>query len=94
MEVSTLGVVMPDGDTGAVCNICRDAMHTLRVEGRLEFGGHEAIAVTRVAEAGEVDGEHGHVKGDRDNDETEDAGEQMIEPKTRSDVLGIAQQKP
>lgn len=94
MKVSTLGVVMPDGDTGAVCDVCRDAMHALGVKGCLELRGHEAIAITRVAETGEVDGEHGHVKGDRDSDETEDAGEQMLEPKTRSDVLGVAQQKP
>lgn len=91
MEVSTLCVMMPDGDAGAVCNVCGDTMHALGIEGGLELGGHETIAIARIAEAGKVNGEHSHVKCDGDGDEAEDAGEQMLEPKTRSDVLGVAQ---
>lgn len=72
MEVSTLGIVMPDGDVGAECDVCGNTVHALRVESGLELGGHEAVAISRVAEAGKVNGEHGHVKYDGDSDEAED----------------------
>lgn len=94
MEVSALGVMMPDGDAGAICDVCGDAVHALRVEGGLKLGGHEAITISRVTEAGEVDSEHGHVECNGDGDEAEGAGKQVLEPKARGDILGITQEKP
>lgn len=37
MEVSTLGVVMSDGDAGAVCDVRGNTVHALRVESGLEL---------------------------------------------------------
>jgi len=73
---------MADGDTAAHDDIGGDILHTLVVESGLELGAHEAITVTRVLEADEVDGEHGHVEGERNDDETEDTSHKVLSEKT------------
>ncbi|THW59526.1 hypothetical protein D6D20_06439 [Aureobasidium pullulans] len=62
VQVASLSVVMTDRDTAAESDICGNVLHTLAVESRLELGRHETIAVTRVDEAEEVDGEHAHAR--------------------------------
>jgi hypothetical protein len=82
VEVTTLSVDMADGDTAAHDDIGGDILHTLVIESGLELGAHEAITVTRVLEADEVDGEHGHVEGERNDDETEDTSHKVLSEKT------------
>ena len=94
VQISTLSVVVTQADSRAKCNIGRYIGHSLGVEGRLELGRHEAVSVTRVDEADEVDGEHGHVEGHWDDDETEDPREEVLEPNADGDIACIAQENP
>lgn len=80
VQVAALSVVVAQRDTASESHIGGDVLHALAVEGRLELGGHETITVTRVDETEEVNGEHGHVECDGNDDEAEDAGEKVLEP--------------
>lgn len=94
VEVAALGVDVADGDTAAEENIGGDVAHTLVVESRLELGAHEAVTVTGVDEANEVDGEHGEVEGGGNDDEAEDASEKVLGEGWDADVFGITEQDP
>ena len=94
VQISTLSVVVTQADSRAKCNIGRYIGHSLGVEGRLELRGHESISIARVDEADEVDGEHGHVEGHWDDDETEDPREEVLEPNADGDIACIAQENP
>jgi hypothetical protein len=86
VKVTTLGVDMTNGDTAAHDDIGGDILHSLVVEGSLELGAHETITITRVLEGNEVNGEHGHVEGQRDDDQGKDAGHEVLGPKTLEEV--------
>lgn len=94
VQVATLGVVVTETDARAKSHVCGDIGHSLGVECGLELAAHEAIAITRVDEANKVDGKHGHVEGDWDDDQAEDAGEEVLEPQTHGDILGVADEDP
>ena len=94
VQVATLGIVVAEADTCAKCNVGRNIGHALGVEGRLELAAHEAIAITRVDKADEVDGEHAHVESDRNDDETERASKQVLEPNSGGDILGVSDKNP
>ena len=85
---------MAQADSRAESNIGRYIRHALGVERRLKFRRHEAITITRVDQADEVDSKHGHVEGHGDDDETEDPCKEMFEPDPDSDVACIAQENP
>ena len=87
VQVSTLGVVMSDTDSAPKGNIDWYILHGLRVESGLELGAHESITITWVDQAEEMNTEHSHIKSDRDNNEAEDSGHQVLGKKTLS-VLG------
>ena len=82
MQIAALGVVVSEGDPAAKRHVNGHVLHRFRVERRLEFRGHETVAVTRINQAYKVDGEHAHVKRQRDDDEAERSRKQMLEPKT------------
>ena len=94
VQVAALRVVVAEGNARAEGDFGGDVRHAFAVEGGLEFGAHEAVAVAGVDEAEEVDGEHGHVEGGGDDDETEDAGEEVLAPDAGGDVLAVAEQDP
>lgn len=94
VEVSSLGVVMAQTDARAKSHICGHICHSLGVEGGLEFAAHETIAVTRVDQTDEMDREHGHVEGDGDDDQAEDASEEVFEPDAGGDILGVSEEDP
>lgn len=94
VQVATLRVVVPERDAGAEGNVGGHVGHGLAVERGLELGRHEAVAVARVDEAEEVDGEECHVDGGGDDDQAEDAGEQVLEPDARRHVRVVAEQDP
>lgn len=87
VKITTLGVNVTDADTAAEHDVGRDILHALVVQGCLEFGAHETVTITRVLEAGEVDGKHGHVEGDRDDDKAEEAGQEVLGEQT---LCGLA----
>jgi hypothetical protein len=80
VEVSTLSIPVAQRDTASISDVSGNSLHALGVQCRLELGRHEAIAFTRVDQADEVDSEHGHVKRNRDDDETKHASEEVLEP--------------
>lgn len=94
MEVTALCVPVTERDTTSVCDIGRYVLHALRIQGCLKLGRHEAIAVTGIDQADEVDTEHGHVKGDGDNDQAKQTGEKVLEPQSRRDRPCISEQDP
>ncbi|KAI9163621.1 LOW QUALITY PROTEIN: hypothetical protein HJFPF1_05242 [Paramyrothecium foliicola] len=103
VQVAALGVDVANGDTAAQNNIGGDILHALGVEGGLKLGAHEAISVTRVAEAHEVNRKHGHVESGGDNDEGECASHEVLGQKSlancyfnayHGDVLVVAEQNP
>lgn len=81
VEVATSGVDMTNANAAAHDDIGRDILHALAVKSGLKFGAHETITVTGVLENGEVNGEHGHVEGDGDDNEGEDTGHEVLGPK-------------
>lgn len=86
VKVTALGVNVTDGDTAAHDDIGGDVLHSLVVEGSLELGAHETISVTGVLEGDEVDGEHGHIEGQRDDDQGKDTSHEVLSPKTLEEV--------
>lgn len=94
VKISSLSVDVADGNTATKENIGGNILHALAVESSLELGAHETISLTRVGEAEEVDSEHGHVEGDGNDDETEDASHEVLGPKAESDVLVVSEQNP
>lgn len=94
VEVSALRVDMSEAESAAECDIDRNVLHTLVVQGGLEFGTHEAISVTGVAKAQEVDSEHGHVEGRGDDDQAEYTGQKVLGKETHSHRLGVTKENP
>jgi hypothetical protein len=94
VQVATLSVVVAETDTCAKCNISGDVSHGLCVEGRLELAAHEAVTVTRVDEADKVNCEHGHVEGDGNDNQTESASKEVLEPNSGGNILGVSEQDP
>ena len=41
-----------------------------------------------------MDSKHAHVEGNRNNNQAEETGKEMFEPKTRSNSLGVAEKNP
>ena len=82
MKVATVGVQMTQTDSRAKRNISRDIVHRLGVQGRLELRRHEAITISWVYQAQEMNSEHSAVESDGYNDQTENTGEEMFKPKT------------
>lgn len=80
MQVAALRVVMADGYPAAESNIDRHILHRLGVERRLELGRHETIPVAGVDQTDKVNGEHGHVECDGDDDQTEGTRKEVFEP--------------
>ena len=62
VKITTLCVPVTQRDAASECNVGWNILHTLGVQSSLEFGRHEAIALTRVDKAEEVDSKHGHVE--------------------------------
>ena len=82
MQVAALRVDVSDGDRAAEVDVGGDIAHALVVQGGLELGAHEAVAVAGVAEALEVDREHGEVEDRGDTDEAVGARQEVLEPHT------------
>jgi len=78
VQVASLSIMMSYADSTSKCYIHWDILHSLRVESSLEFGAHEPVSVSRVDEADEVDPKHGHIERDRDYDEAENSGNEML----------------
>ena len=94
MEIATLGVVVANADARSKGNVGWDISHTLGVKGGLKLAAHEAVAITRIDEAEEVDSKHAHVEADGDNDQAEDASKKMLKPHACADVPGISKENP
>lgn len=82
VEVATLSVDMADGNSASHDDVGSNVLHTLAVQRSLEFRAHESITLTRVGQAKEVNGEHGEIEGNGDDDEAEDSGHEVLEPET------------
>jgi len=94
MKITTLCVVVTECNSAAESDVGWGVSHALVIQGGLEFRRHEAIALAWVCQAEEMDSKHGHVKGDWDNDQAENASEEMLEPKSRGDILRISEENP
>lgn len=82
VEVATLSIDMADGNSASHDDVGSNILHTLAVQSSLELRAHESITLTRVGQAKEVDGEHGEIEGNRDDDEAENSGHEVLEPET------------
>jgi hypothetical protein len=80
VQVATLGIQVTNADSGTKGDIRGNILHRFGVQGCLELRGHESITFSRVDQAHEMNSEHGKVKPKRDDNETEDSGEEMLEP--------------
>jgi len=80
VQVTTLGVKVTNADSRTERNIGGNVLHALGVQSGLEFGRHEAIALTRVDQAEEVDRKHAHVEPNRDDNQTKNTGGKVLEP--------------
>lgn len=94
VQVSALGVDVTNGYTATHEDIGGHVFGGLVIERSLELGAHEAIAVARVGQAQKVDGKHGEVEGDGNDNEAEDSGHEVLGPETNRDVLVVAEQDP
>ena len=54
--------------------------HVASSEGVLEFRAHEAVAVTRASQDGEMDPEHEHVEQHRDKNKTYRPSDEVLDP--------------
>lgn len=82
VEITTLGVPMPNANPGAKGDVGRGISHRLAVECGLELAGHKSITITRVHQAEEVDGKHGHVESNGNDDKAECSGTEVLAPDT------------
>lgn len=87
VQVASLGVDVANGNTAAHDDIGRDILHSLVVERGLEFGAHKAVTVARVSQALEVDGEHGKIEGDGNDDEAKGTSHEMFGPDALPDCV-------
>uniref|UniRef100_A0A1Y1KHV6 Uncharacterized protein n=1 Tax=Photinus pyralis TaxID=7054 RepID=A0A1Y1KHV6_PHOPY len=94
VQIAALSVDVTDAHAASKSDISGNIIHSLVVESGLELGAHETVTITGVDQAKEVDGKHGHVEGDGNDDEAESPRHQMLEPKAHGDVLVIAQKNP
>ena len=60
----------------------------------MELAAHETIAVARVNQTDEMNGEHGHVESQRDYDQAENPREQVFKPDAHGDIFGVADEDP
>jgi hypothetical protein len=72
--------VMAQADPRPEGDIRGDITHSLVVEGRLEFRRHETVTFSRIGQASEMDGKHGHVEGNGNDDQAESTSEEVLEP--------------
>jgi len=86
MKITALGVPMADGDAATKGNVGRNILHSLGIECCLEFRRHETIAVAGVDQTQKMDGKHAHIKGKRDDNETEKSREEMFKPQSLQSV--------
>jgi hypothetical protein len=85
---------MADANPAAHDDISRNVLHPFGVEGGLELRAHETITLTRVDQSSEVDGEHGKVKRQGNDNQGEDASHEVLAPETDWDILVVAKQNP
>ena len=78
VQIAALSVEMPKSDAAAHEDVDGDVLHALGVQGGLELGAHETIAVPGIDEAEEMNAKHGHVEGDGDDDQTEQACHKVL----------------
>jgi hypothetical protein len=78
-----------NADPGTKGDICGNILHRLGVQSCLELRGHEPITFSRVDQAHEMNSEHGKVKSKRDDNETKDSGEEMLEPEALQKKLAL-----
>lgn len=86
VEITALGVVVAEADPATKSDIGCNVGHALVVEGSLEFRRHEAVTVTRVDQAEEVDRKHADIEANWDNDQAEETGKEVFEPQALSHV--------
>ena len=94
MQISALSVDMADGQPTTESDVNRHILHALVVQSCLKFGAHETISLTGVRQAHEVDGKHGHVESDRDDDKTESTGHEVLGKDSHRHGLRVAQEDP
>lgn len=80
MKITPLSIVVAKGDSAAHYDIHWNILHGLRIQGGLELRGHEAIAITRVNQAEEMDTKKSHIERHRDTDQAEHTSEEVFEP--------------
>ena len=73
---------MSDAYSATKGYIGRDVLHSFGVQSGLEFGAHESIALTRVNEAKEMNGKHGHIKCGRNDNQAEDSRNDVLSKET------------
>jgi hypothetical protein len=97
VKIATLSVDMADGDSASHDDVGRNIHHTLAVQSSLELGAHESVTLTRIAEAEEVNGEHGEIESGGDDDETEESGHEVLEPealRVRFELVNVPKPVP
>lgn len=80
MKIAPLCVVVADGNSGAKHDVSRDILHTLGVQGGLEFRGHETVTISGIDKADEVNRKHSNIEADRNDNKTEHSGKEVLEP--------------
>lgn len=83
VQVSALGVDMPESNLRAKRDVGKRVGHAAAPEGVLELRAHEAVALTRVGQDEEVDAEHGHVEDHRDENQADSACDEVLDPEAR-----------
>jgi hypothetical protein len=71
---------MTDADPGTKGDICWDILHAFVIEGGLKFRRHEAVPVSGVHQAEEVNRKDSNVKSNRDNNKAKHTCKEMFEP--------------
>ena len=94
VKIAALCVVVTESDSTAESDIGWSVSHSLVVQGGLELGRHEAIALAWIREAEEVNSKHDHIEGDWDDDQAEDTCEEMLEPQPWSDIPSVSKENP
>jgi hypothetical protein len=89
VQVATLGIEVTNADSRAKGDIGGNVLHGLGVQSCLELRRHESVTFSRVDQAHEVNSEHGKVEPKRDNNKTEDSGEEMLEPQALHQKLAL-----
>ena len=78
VQVPSLGIMMPDTDSTAKCNINRNILHGLGIECCLKLGAHKSISITWIDKTDEMDSKHCHVECQWYDDQTENPSNHMF----------------